>query len=225
MTLAYEYVFGLNVFWTAVAMVPAQLCAVGGARLAGRMVQRMGISASGVALLCGTGAAMALAVWVDVDSPLWFAILVTCLYSFFTVAAGVPLTNAIMDSAPPGEEGSASAFRSAAINMGLAIGVALVSTVVYSTFTTSLAEQFDASGVPVEQAAAIAEDLRDGAASEEEAAIYAVPLGQVEDIDRMQRVAMVDGLDAQNWSGVIVSLLSAGAFALARRRQVQLRGD
>ncbi|MEZ5114632.1 MAG: MFS transporter [Candidatus Nanopelagicales bacterium] len=219
MTLAFEYVFGLNVFWTAMAMVPAQLCAVVGARAAGRMVQRRGITFSGAALLCGTGVSLALAVAVNVDSPLWWAIVVTCLYSMFTVAAGVPLTNAIMDSAPPGEEGSAAAFRSAAINIGLVIGIAIVSSFVYTAFTTSLAGQFDAAGLEPGQAADIAEDLRDGAASEEEAAIYAVPVGRVEEIGRMQQVAMMDGLDAQSWSGAVVSFLSAGAFVWARRRQ------
>ena len=102
MTIAYEYVFGLDAFWAAMAMVPAQVCSVLGALLAGRLVVRIGITLSGCLLLVGVGVSMLLCLVVAADSPLWLPILVTGAYSLTSVGAGVPITNAIMDSAPRG---------------------------------------------------------------------------------------------------------------------------
>jgi MFS family permease len=221
MTLAYQYVFGLSVLATALAMVPAQACAAIGARAAGGLITRFGILATGTWLLVGTGVSLLLSTAISQDGPLWWPILVTSLYSLASVAAGVPMTTALMDAAPPGEDGSASAFRSAAINAGTVLGIALVSGLVFSAYATSLQQQVAAAGLPAQQTDQIADALRTGADSEEEAAVYAVPLTEVEQIDRMQKQAYLAGIDAQGYSGAAVSFLTAGAFVLARRRQVR----
>ena len=219
MTLAYEYVFGLSVLVTALLMVPAQLCAAIGARSAGGMVRRFGLTRSGVWLLIATGASLALSVLVFVDSPLWWAVAVTCLYSFTSVAAGVPMTNAVMDAATGGEEAGASAYRQAAIGVGTAIGIALISTLVFSTFSTSLTSYLDAAGLDSAQAEQIAVDLRTGADTQQASVEYAVPLQEVTTIDDAQKQAYLDGMAAHGWAGAAVSLATAGLFWVGRRQQ------
>ena len=72
------------------------IAAAGGARYAGWMVGRRGMVRTGVWMLMITGLSLALSILIRTDSPLWWPVLVTCLYSFASVGAGVPLTNALM---------------------------------------------------------------------------------------------------------------------------------
>ncbi len=218
MTLAYEYVFGLSVLVTALLMVPAQLCAAVGARSAGWMIKRIGLTASGFWLLIATGISLALSVLIAVDSPLWWPVVVTCFYSFASVAAGVPMTNSVMDCATPGGDSSASAYRQASVGIGTAIGIALISALVFTTFSSSLSSQLDAAGLDSAQTDQIAADLRTGADDQQAAATYAVPLQEVDSIDTVQKQAYLDGMDAHGWAGAAVSLVTAGLFLFSRLR-------
>lgn len=56
-----------------------------------------------VTLLCSAG--------IGVRSPLWLAVAIVCVYAAAAAGGGVAVTNAVMDGAPPGKDGAASAFR------------------------------------------------------------------------------------------------------------------
>ncbi|HNE87873.1 MAG TPA: MFS transporter [Actinomycetota bacterium] len=217
MTLAYEYVFGLSVLVAALLMVPAQLAAVVGARYAGWMVGRRGMVRTGVWFLMVTGLSLALSVLVGVDSPLWWPVLVTCLYSFASVGAGVPMTNALMDDAVADNETDASAYRQAAIGVGTAIGIAMISAVVFSAFSASLTHQLADAGLDSAPATQIAADLRSGASVQQESSQYAVPVTEVTNIDEAQKRALLDGMDAHGVVGALLSVITAGLFWWSRR--------
>ncbi|MFI0431510.1 MAG: MFS transporter [Candidatus Nanopelagicales bacterium] len=217
MTLAYEYVYGLSVLETALLMVPAQACAALGARTAGPIVRRRGITAAGTWLLMLTGASLALSASVHVSSPLWWPLLVTCLYSYAAVAAGVPMTNALMDAATPGAEGGASAFRQAAISVGTVAGIAVISALVFATFSASISAQLDAAEVPAAEASQIAQQLRSGASAQEVASSYAVPAAEVQVVGEALQRAYLDGMAAHGWAGAVLSALTAGVFVASRR--------
>lgn len=221
MTLAYEYVFGLSVLITAALMVPAQASAAIGAHVAGRLVRRRGITATGCGLLMVTGAAMALSTVLGLDSPLWWPVLVTSLYSFAAVAAGVPITNAVMDGADAGDEAGASAYRQAAISVGTAVGIALTSALVMATFTSSLTTQLQTQGLDNATANQIAVDLRSGVGLQQESVTYAVGIDEVQDIDDAQKQAYLAAIDTQGWTGAVASVLTAGLFWVGRRRTDQ----
>ncbi|MCU0297751.1 MAG: MFS transporter [Candidatus Nanopelagicales bacterium] len=236
MTLAYEYVFGLSVLVTALLMAPAQVCAAVGARSAGWMVKRFGLTTPGFVLLIVTGISLALSVLVGVGSPLWWPVAITCLYSFASVAAGVPMTKALMDSATPGGDSGASAYRQAAVGVGTATGIALISALVLATFTASisalvlatftasLSGQLTQAGIDSAQGDEIAVALRTGADVQQTATSYAVPLQEVEQVDTAQKQAYLDGMDAHGWAGAALSLATAGLFWFSRRVAVVATG-
>jgi hypothetical protein len=113
----------------------------------------------------------------------------------------IPLTNAVMNHAPEGEDGSASAFRSAAANVGGAVGVVVMSTIVFTTFSAALTSTLKSEGLNTQQSAKIAERLRNGASSEDVSADYSVPLKQVKLVGDAERGGLVDGLRAHGLSG------------------------
>jgi DHA2 family multidrug resistance protein-like MFS transporter len=219
MTLGLQYIYGETTTQVAVIMIPSQLFTIAGAVLAGRLLQRRGITATGTLLLAATGLALLASSLMTVDTPIWVAILIMCVYSASAVGAGVALTNGIMNLAPPEEAGSAASYRSAASNLGGVIGVALMTAVVFSAAATSLQEQSAASGLDNSTVTAIAKDMRSGATSEDASSQFAVPIDEVDQIDQMQRNAYMSGFQAHGRVGGVLTLLAAAMFFVIRRRQ------
>ena len=61
-------------------------------------------------MLIGLAVTLLLTLLIAVESPIWLVVAIMALYALTSVGASVPITNAIMNTAPLGE-GSASAFR------------------------------------------------------------------------------------------------------------------
>lgn len=219
MTVGFQYVYGLNALQTAVVMLPAQLAGIGGAVLTRRILRKRGITFAGTTMLLALALSLLLSALITADSPMWVPIVIMTVYAAASVGAGIPLTNAVMNLAPEGEDGSASAFRSAAGNIGGAVGVVVMSTIVFSTFSASLTSTLEDEGLDSARSAGIAESIRSGVTSEHVAANYAVPLRQVEQIAEAQRDAMADGLNAHGLSGAAISGACLVIFYWARRRQ------
>lgn len=221
MTVGLQYVYGLNAFETAVALLPAQAAAIVGAVITRWLLRRRGIIVAGSIMLLGLAVSLLLSALITSGSPMWVPILVTGLYAVTSIGAGIPLTNAVMNLAPPGEDGSASAFRSAAGNIGSAVGVLVMSTLVFNTFSASLATTLESEGLQSRQSVQIAESIREGVTSERVAANYAVPVQQVDQIADAQREAMVDGLRVHGLSGAAFTGVCLLMFIWSRRRYAQ----
>ena len=204
---------------TAIVMVPAQLAGVLGAVIARRLIQRRGITLAGFIALMLLAVSLLTSCLIEVDTPIPIAVAIVALYGIASVGAGIPLTNSIMDTAPPGEDGSASAFRGAAANLGSAVGVVVMTTIVFGVISTSLTTELKQEGLATQQSADIAAKIRDGATSESVASDYAVPVQPVDEISTAQRIAMVDGLHAQGGAGAAFISVAAVIFLLGRRRQ------
>ena len=172
----------------------------------------------GVWMLAAAGVALIASATVRVGALLWWALVVTCGYSFTAVAAGVPMTAALMDEAGPGAESGAAAFRQAAISVGTVIGIAVMSTIVFAAFDASLGGQIDAMGGDSATETQIAAELRTGATPAQVSTTYAVPVAQVQQVNAAQQRALLDGMAAHGWAAGGVSLLAAGLFWVARRR-------
>ncbi|MEZ5159266.1 MAG: hypothetical protein R2687_10585, partial [Candidatus Nanopelagicales bacterium] len=185
------------------------------------LLRRRGITVAGSVMLLGLAMSLLLSALISSGSPLWVPLVLTCFYAVTSVGAGIPLTNAVMDLAPQGEEGSASAFRSAAGNIGGAVGVIVMTTIVFGAFSASLASALEDEGLNSQQSVQIAETIRDGVTSEDVAANYAVPLQQVEQIADAQREAMIDGLRAHGVSGAAFTGVCLVIFVWSRRKQEQ----
>lgn len=221
MTVGFQYLYGLNALQTAVAMLPAQLAGIGGAMIASRLLRKKGITLAGMVLLVALAVSLLLSTLITADSPIWVPIVVMSIYAAASVGASIPLTNAVMNLAPEGEDGSASAFRSAAGNIGSAVGVVVMTTIVFATFSASLANTLEREGLSSKQSASIAESIRAGVTSEDVSADYSVPLQQVERIADAQRDAMADGLRAHGLSGAAFTVVCLGIFYWSRRRQAK----
>ena len=224
-TVGFQYVYGYDAVQSALVMVPAQIAGLVGAWLAGRWIQRRGIRFAGTAMMVVSAVSLFLSAATTTTEPTGIPLLVLCLYSAAVTGTGIPLTNAIMNLAPRGGEGDASALRGAAGSLGAALGVVLMSTVVFTAYESSLGASLTAAGQDPEQVSQIAETLEQGVSSEEIAAQMAVPLETVEAVDAEQEQAMVDGYRAHGLVGGVVALLSAGVFFLNRRGLTGDRAD
>lgn len=223
MTVAFQYLYRLDALQTAAVMLPAQAAAIGGAAAARRFLRTRGIAVTGTTMLAALAASLLLSSLITRHSPLWVPIVVISVYAAASVGAGIPLTNAVMNHAPEGEDGSASAFRSAASNVGAAVGVVVMSTIVFSTFSAALTSNLKSEGLNTKQSAQIAERLRDGASSEDVSADYSVPLKQVKLVGDAERGALVDGLRAHGLSGAAFTGVCLMIFYWSQRREKKRR--
>lgn len=220
MTLAYQYVFAMTALQTAILLVPAQLAGVFGALIARKFIQLRGITFTGIVLLIVLAASLALSALIESDTSVLAIIVVMSVYALASVGAGVAVTNSIMNAAAPGEDSNASAFRGAAMHIGTAVGVVVMSAIVFGAMANSLDQSLGNQGLTTSQSQEIAASIRDGASSEDVSAQFAVPVTEVDQIDAAQQDAMMSGLRAQGIAGAVVILAAVGFFGIARRRQV-----
>ena len=220
-TVGYQYVYGLSVLQTALVMAPAQAAGLLGTVVARRLLARRGITFTGFTGILALAASLLLCQFVRYGTPIWVPMLVVAVFAVASTWTGIPITNAIMNSAPAGEEGSASAFRSAAANIGGAVGVVIISTIVYGAVQSSLTSQFQAQGIDTATSAQVAAAMRDGSSSESVSSDYAVPVEQVDQISEDQSRALVDGLHVQSFAGAAFAGVAALVFLAGRRRQVR----
>lgn len=218
-TMAYQYVFNLNTLQTALAMAPAQLAAVVGAAITRKVLQRRGVSATGTLLLALFAASMLLFLLLAADSALWVLIGVVAAYAAAYTGVSIPVTNAIMNSAPAGEEGSASAFRTASGHVGNALGVVFSTTVVLTGVTASLTSTVTSQGLVTDNTRDVVNGILDGATSESLSAQYSMPVADVETLGEDVLLALVEGLHRVALAGSVVALICAGIFAFAVHRQ------
>ncbi len=219
MTMGLQYIFGLDAMEVALVTVPAQAFSIIGSGLSGAFIKRRGIAIAGTVLLVVVAVALFATSLIQLGTPVWVCVLMLAVYSGAAVGASVALTNAVMDLAPEGEEGSASSYRGAALNLGTAIGVAGMTTIVLIAVSGSLQQQSVAAGIDPTVSAQVAADIRDGATAQDAASQYAVPVDEVEQITDMQTRAFLEGLRAHGLVGGVVTLVAAGMFFVVRRRE------
>ena len=218
-TMGFQYVFGLTVLETAIALIPGQLGGVLGAIVTRKILQKRGVRSTGVIALFAFAASLLTLWFIQTDSPLWVPMIVFALYGFTLTAVGIPVTNAIMNTAPKGEEGSASAFRSASARIGAAIGVLFTTTILVTVATQSLTNQLSQQGGDDSQSKQIVESLVNGATSEEVASQYSIPVQQVQSIDADLAHALVDGIHFVSIAGALVALICVVFFILGLRAE------
>jgi len=217
LTVGLQYIYGYTAFQAAVLMMPSQAAGIVGAVVAARLITRRGIRFAGTAALILLALSLFLCMTQTVTTPVWIPLTILCVYSAALTAAIIAMTNSVMNLAPPGVEGTTSAFRGASANLGAALGVVVMTAVVYGTFEASLTTQLTASGQSTAQVGDVSSALRGGTSSEEVASEYSIPFETVDAINDGQKQAMVDAYRAQGLAGGLVVLLAAAGFFLNRR--------
>jgi MFS family permease len=224
-TLSLQYIYGFTGTQSALILVPAQLAGLLGAWLARRWIPDHGIRFTGTVMLVAGSVALFLSTVQTTTLPPVVPLLILCLYATAMTGATIPLTNAIMNLAPAGGEGSASSLRGAATSLGAAIGVLMMTALVFTTYSDSLGARMAARGDDPQTAAQIADSLAKGASSEEVSAQMSVPLDDIADVADDQRQAMVDGYRAHGLAGGFIVLAAAVVFFFNRKGLTDIAAD
>ena len=217
-TLLYEICYGYSALGAAVLMIPTQCGSIVGAIAVRKLLQKRGVTFTGAVMMALMGLMMMLAATVNLDSPLAWPVVLVSLYALASVGAFVALTNAVMNLAQPGEEGAASSFKTAASNIGVTLGIALMTTVVVFTGTVTMRGEMTSSGETETDASQAAWSILEGTEPVDAADLYGIPVKQSVQIQQQDKVAFVAAYQAQGVVGGFIILATALLFFIERRR-------
>ncbi|MFS0697505.1 MFS transporter [Streptomyces nitrosporeus] len=212
-----QLVQGRSPLEAGLAELPAAVGAVAAGLLAGRAARRLSVRVVVTGGLAAIGAALALVTLVHQETgyPMLGAVLLivgTGAGFSFTVTADV-----ILSSVPKEHAGSASAVSETAYELGAALGIALLGSVVtgvYQGFATP-------GGVPAPVSAAAHESL--GGAVE---ASHALPPDQAHALLSAAQKAFVDGLGtAAGVSAAVLLATAVAAWFLLRGQKLEEGAD
>lgn len=156
-SIALRYFYDMSPLEASLAIAPAQLGAVIGAKVvASRAIHMWGVSRSGRDLLLLTGLVMLLLVFVQSGTPAWYLILVATAFSLTGMAAITVMNLDIMGRAPEGSAGIVSSFRTAASSLGAAMSMVVLGVAVLSSVSIA----GGSGGIDETQMEALASALR-----------------------------------------------------------------
>jgi EmrB/QacA subfamily drug resistance transporter len=153
LTQYLQFVLGYSALQAGLRLVPMALVLMVVAPLAGQLVAKVGTKA-----LVATGMAIG-------AGGLWYLAQTTPMSGYWHVLGGlviiavglsmsmVPATESIMGSLPPGKAGVGSAMNDTTREVGGALGVAILGTVLTSHYTTAIAKAFASLPAPMVAAA------------------------------------------------------------------------
>ncbi|WP_045691883.1 MFS transporter [Streptomyces rubellomurinus] len=206
-----QLVRGFGPLHAGLAELPAFVGSVAGGLLTARLARRFGARALLAGCLLAMGLGMAVLGFLQQDTAYLvlaasFLVVGTAEGVAYTLGAGLVLT-----AAPADKAGAASAVSETAYELGTALGIALVGSVVGSIYTSGLAVP---AGVDPASAARAGESL--GAAVETAQGLPAEVAGS---LLASAKDVFVQGM---NSAGLLATLLLLGAAAMAWRL---LRGE
>ena len=153
-SISLEYLYDLTAFEAALALVPAQVGAILGAKALARVASRMwGAERAARVLMLATGATALPLVLMQAETSVWFLVAVATLTSCAGMGALTVLNMAVMGRAPAHESGAVSAFRTAASSIGTALSMAVIGALILGSVQIS-AGQDGAEQAELEQLAA-----------------------------------------------------------------------
>jgi MFS transporter, DHA2 family, multidrug resistance protein len=223
LTVALQFMYGMSAFRTALLMMPAQVaCIVGAKIISERLTDQLGLTRAGVLLLLCLAAVMAIPLTFTGTTPLWWMMTFAIAFGAVVTAVTVVVLNALMSSAPPEESGNTAAFEGSAGEVGIALGVVLMTALVFGAGQTSLEAGLLETGLPPESAVIVMDELKESSASPELASAYSFPLPDGGDASAVRKEAVAAGLRANGAAGIVLTLVAAGIFAMhGRRRSIQ----
>ena len=204
LTQYLQFVLGFEPMKAGFALLPEVVGLMIGAGLATRLQARVGARlpvAAGLAVVAGT-------LWVfsfaQADSPYAFVGLITGVVGFGFGMAYVPATDSVMGSLPRKRAGVGSAMNDTTRQVGGALGVAVLGSILASGYKDSIAGAIQ--GVP----AAVADAVRDSVGA---AVLIADKLGGAQGAALLHagRSSFVDGMSSALIAGAIVMAVAAAA--------------
>ncbi|MER7752593.1 MFS transporter [Kitasatospora sp. NPDC097643] len=199
-----QLVRGFGPLRAGLAELPAFVGAVAGGLLTARLVRRTGARAALTGCLLAMGLGMGVLGWLQQDTTY---LLLAASFLLVGTAEGVVYTlgaDLVLGAAPADKAGAASAVSETAYELGTALGIALVGSVVGSLYAGGLAVP---AGTDPAAAARAGESL--GAAVE---TARELPAGLAEPLLASARESFVHGV---NTAGLLAGALLVGAAAFA----------
>ena len=197
----------------ALVLVPVQLSGVLGGWLGGWLMRRIGAPLAAVMLLVPAGLAGAFPIVVNRSTAVPVVVTSLAVWELLAVAAVVPVTAAFMGFAPAGGKGAASSTRKAVSAVGVTLGGAVASLLVFAALGTSVSSSLQARGVPQAQADVVGAALQDGLRVADLPDVAGISSTRLREVLHSQGPVMLEGKDrAYATAGIIamsVDLLAA----------------
>ena len=200
LTQIFQFLMGYSTLKAGVAILPAALASAAGAPVGATVAKRFGAKVAVAAGLVTIGAGLAIVSAISTASGYGLLLAAMVVAGFGVGVAMTPATESIMGSLPKAKAGVGSAVNDTTREVGGALGVAVLGSLLASTFASGMADAVQ--GLPA-TAAEIARDSLGGALGVAQQIGGAAGQGLVE----AARVAFVDGTS-------FAMLIGAG-FALA----------
>jgi EmrB/QacA subfamily drug resistance transporter len=136
-TLQYlQLVRGDTPLLAAVEVLPVAVAMILASRLAARLIGRGGAAARGAAGLALIAAGLAIVAQLGTHSSYWLMAAGLVLLGVGVGTATTPATSAITEALPPAQQGVGSALNDLSREVGGAIGIAVVGSILASTYSS-----------------------------------------------------------------------------------------
>lgn len=202
-----QYVTGRTPLEAAIAMLPMPLVLVPTARRAPHIAQRIGFRRTGPVGLVAMAVGFLVLSGLQVDSSYWHFLLGLVLFAFGMGFAGTPATTAITASLPMSKQGVASAVNDTSRELGSALGIAILGSLLNQAYRDGMAEAV--VGLPAQIADRVLGSVAFTAAPE------LASFGERgQQLAAAGRAAFVDGVSAAFIVAVLVLVVGAVAVAL-----------
>jgi predicted MFS family arabinose efflux permease len=145
LTQFYQFVQGRTAFEAGALGIPVAIAMGVGAPLSGLFVKRIGAKALVVTAMTSCAIGLAMLSVVDANTSTLQIVSIMC---FFGLAGGlglVPLTDIVMSSVPADEAGVASAVNDVSRELGAALGIAVIGSVVSGAYRSNVEQGLDGS--------------------------------------------------------------------------------
>jgi EmrB/QacA subfamily drug resistance transporter len=202
-----QYVTDRTPLEAAIAMLPMPLVLLPTARRAPHIAQRIGFRRTGPVGLLAMAAGFLVLSQLQVDSPYWHFLLGLVLFAFGMGFAGTPATTAITSSLPMSKQGVASAVNDTSRELGSALGIAVLGSLLNQAYRDGMAEAV--VGLPAQVSERVLGSVAFTAAPE-----LAALGGRGQQLADAGRAAFVDGVGVALLAAVIILVIGAVGVAL-----------